>query len=161
MGTPALSGFKQLTSQAGWCPFRPPAMMVVFVWGKALWEKRSTLSSVTDVLMGGRYTQVLGLLFCCAQDDTAWAALGGVVLGAERRNLDDVEVQAVPDEDGDISSSDRPVVPPAPSPSRNGCRLVPWYERGLPANCASWMATTADSQRLSSPILPRTPPRSN
>ena len=39
-----------------------------------------------------------------------------------------------------------------------------WYpgtERGLPASCASWMAATSafmsESQRLSSPILPRTP----
>ena len=64
---PALSGFKQLTSQAGWYPLTSPVMMVAFVVRKASREKRSTLSSVTDVLMGVRYTLKMSRYFgwCC------------------------------------------------------------------------------------------------
>ena len=75
-------------------------------------------------------TMLVGLsLSWCAQDDADGAPLGSVVLWLERRLPDGPEVEAVLDEDGDVSSPNGPRASPAASPARDGSRLVPRYSQ--------------------------------
>ena len=60
----------------------------------------------------------------CAQHNSDGAPLGGVVFWLKGRLSDGLKVEAVPGEDRDISSPDRPHAPPAACPARDHRRLV-------------------------------------